>query len=134
MSPCSAGEPACTPLWHSLHRLLCAQAPNLIPTSPSNPRGNEITLFDQLNSCLATGDGLPRLPRARLQLCKSLIPSRAWLEGASSPPRLPALPFSSRAICLERAKRGPSKAMTNAWLIPSREAKQLPRKQSPLLS
>lgn len=83
------------------------------PPSTSSPRGK----WDQLISSLAMGDGFPR---ASFQLCKSLTPSRAWLEGASSLPRLAALPSSSRAIYLERAKRSPSKAMSNAWLIPSR--------------
>lgn len=120
VSLCSAREGACTALWHSLHRLPPCPSTSS-PPAPAIPEGNEITQFDQLNSCLAVGNGFPR---ASLQLCKSLTPRRAWLEGASSLPRLPALPFSPKAICLERAKRGPSKAMTNACLIPSRAPKE----------
>lgn len=124
ISLCSAQECACTPLWHSSTGCLSAQGPSLIPQKPQRKmRSTELLLSHGR-----------WVPQSFFQLCKSFIPGRAWLEGASSLPRLTVLPSSSRAIYLERAQRGPSKAMTNAWLIPSREAKQLPRKQSLLLS
>lgn len=47
--------------------------------------------------------------------------------GASALPGLTDLPSSSKAVYLERAKRGPSKAVTNAELIPRGEGKPDPK-------